>query len=473
MITVHKWLTTILILTDPFIFLLHEILLRYTMNHFDAIVVGVGGVGSMALRGLAKRGSGGKFLGIERFSRCHSKGSSHGRTRLYRKAYFEHPQYVPWLEYSVLEFRQLQKDSGQNLLQECGTLILEHVPASQQGQLPQYCQASMDSALEHNIPVEELSMTDLKQRYPQFCYKYDMVGVLEPGGGFVRPERVQQEAIKEALDSGYVELLENAQVKSWKYNGQTNSVGRPVIELTLIIDPPQEIKSDVDADRSENSLFNGNTEREKIAVTTNSLLISAGAWSGQLIPTWTPLLAPTRQLQGWIDTLSSPRDDHEANDIRYGYEEKPGWVMSTPDYPLPLYGVPADSDDPEYGHEIKIGIHGRDEVLNDPLRNDPHVSKAEMNELETAARAALNVPDSPERSFFSQVTPCIYTMTKDSHFLIGSPHKQVFAVAGLSGHGFKQTPALGAMMSDFGLDFDLSRWNFDFCSPERFGVTPV
>ena len=54
---------------------------------YDVIVIGLGGVGSFALRSLAKelKGQGKKILGIERFERGHTKGSSHGESRLFRK----------------------------------------------------------------------------------------------------------------------------------------------------------------------------------------------------------------------------------------------------------------------------------------------------------------------------------------------------------------------------------------------------
>ncbi len=59
------------------------------MKSFDTIVIGVGGMGSTALRHLARRGQ--KVLGIERFDLGHSMGSSHGLNRIIRLAYFGHP----------------------------------------------------------------------------------------------------------------------------------------------------------------------------------------------------------------------------------------------------------------------------------------------------------------------------------------------------------------------------------------------
>jgi glycine/D-amino acid oxidase-like deaminating enzyme len=54
---------------------------------FDVIVVGVGGMGSAALCHLARRGA--RVLGIEPHEVGHDRGSSHGETRIIRKAYFE------------------------------------------------------------------------------------------------------------------------------------------------------------------------------------------------------------------------------------------------------------------------------------------------------------------------------------------------------------------------------------------------
>ena len=64
------------------------------MRH-DAIVIGLGVMGAAALAELAGRGL--RALGIERFDVPHALGSSHGATRVIRKAYFEDPAYVPML----------------------------------------------------------------------------------------------------------------------------------------------------------------------------------------------------------------------------------------------------------------------------------------------------------------------------------------------------------------------------------------
>src|SRR3712207_1467151 len=87
---------------------------------YDAIVVGVGGMGSAACYHLARRGL--RALGLERFDIPHAMGSSHGITRIIRLAYYEHPSYVPLLLRAFELWDELERDSGRHLLEVTGTI---------------------------------------------------------------------------------------------------------------------------------------------------------------------------------------------------------------------------------------------------------------------------------------------------------------------------------------------------------------
>ena len=63
---------------------------------FDVIVLGVGSMGSATCCFLAERGH--RVLGLEQFDIPHELGSHLGQSRIIRKAYFEHSDYVPLLE---------------------------------------------------------------------------------------------------------------------------------------------------------------------------------------------------------------------------------------------------------------------------------------------------------------------------------------------------------------------------------------
>jgi sarcosine oxidase len=141
-----------------------------------------------------------------------------------------------------------------------------------------------------------------------------------------------------------------------------------------------------------------------------------------------------------------------------------------PELSLPIYTLPSDgSAESKYSSCVKLGIHARNDPV-DPNRNPSSVTQEEHDEMQHAIRAAFNAEISSQP--LTETKPCVYTMTPDDHFMIGVPkeYTRVCAVAGLSGHGFKMTPALGQMLADFALGKGLASWNAEFCSPSRFGV---
>ena len=398
----------------------------------DAVVIGCGGVGSFALRALARETK--NILGVERFALNHSKGSSHGQSRIYRRAYFEDPNYVPWIDYSLDQFSELEALSGLSLKKECGMLLAQEDDGG-------YLRTSLQSAKEHNIPVETLDANQLRQRFPQFRFlSEDMMGIYEPGAGVLRPERTMKAAIDEAMSNG-AKILENTQVQSIK---EVKDIGSTYVEVIV-------------------KYSNGEIGR----IEAKYALIAAGAWASELIPSYASHLTVTRQLQCWVNIT----DTQESNSYKIG--QMPAFVIVSPGWPQPLYGLPADDgcDGDVYKSCIKVGVHERPVIIN-PNQNSSHVTIDEVDEMKQAMYTGLNqeLCSLP----YQKVQPCLYTMTKDSDYLIGAPQEftNVCTVSGLSGHGFKMIPALGQMLADFALERGSleERWNTSFCSPRRFGV---
>src|SRR5215211_9317278 len=87
---------------------------------YDAIVVGVGGMGSAACFHLARRGR--RVLGLERFDIPHAMGSSHGVTRIIRLPYYEDPAYVPLLRRAYALWRELEAATGRRVMHLHGSL---------------------------------------------------------------------------------------------------------------------------------------------------------------------------------------------------------------------------------------------------------------------------------------------------------------------------------------------------------------
>ena len=91
------------------------------VEQYDAIVVGAGGMGSAALYHLARRGV--RACAVERFAIAHDRGSSHGDTRIIRKAYLEHPDYVPLLHRAYALWEELEAEGGEELFARVGLLL--------------------------------------------------------------------------------------------------------------------------------------------------------------------------------------------------------------------------------------------------------------------------------------------------------------------------------------------------------------
>src|SRR3989442_6914831 len=84
------------------------------MQTADIIVLGLGAMGSAAAYHLARRGV--RVLGIEQYTPAHAQGSSHGRSRIIREAYFEHPDYVPLIQRAYELWRGLEPGAGEPML---------------------------------------------------------------------------------------------------------------------------------------------------------------------------------------------------------------------------------------------------------------------------------------------------------------------------------------------------------------------
>ncbi len=140
---------------------------------FDVIILGLGGMGSAAAAHLAGRGK--RVLGLDQFTPPHDKGSSHGKNRVVRQAYYEDPAYVPLL----LRAYELWDDLG--LLTRTGGLLIGR-PDSK------VVVGSYASARQHKLPFELLDAWQIRQQFPQFAPSDEMVALFEKNAGFVRTE---------------------------------------------------------------------------------------------------------------------------------------------------------------------------------------------------------------------------------------------------------------------------------------------
>jgi sarcosine oxidase len=160
---------------------------------FDVIVIGIGAMGAAACWQLARRGV--RVLGLEQFDIPHTRGSSHGYSRVTRTAYYEHPDYVPLLKRSHELWRELEAESGETILHMVGGLYL----GPREGPL---IAGSLRAAQAHGLVHENLDRDAVTRRFPQFELPATWGGLFEPEAGFLRPELAIAAMVTQALRHG-------------------------------------------------------------------------------------------------------------------------------------------------------------------------------------------------------------------------------------------------------------------------------
>ncbi len=360
------------------------------MTDYDVIIVGLGGMGSSAAYHLARRGV--RVLGLEQFNPGHDLGSSHGDSRVIRQSYFEHPDYVPLLLRAYELWREIEAESGQELLTETGGLMMGPVDS-------EVIKGSLASAKLHGLPHQMLTREQIAERFPVFSPPAGTIGFLEPHAGFVRPERSVLAHI-----SGAQVLGADLHFHSPALNWTSNSGGVEVSTAT-------------------------GTYR------ADHLVITAGPWAANPTPHWSLPLAVERQVLYWFDVPHGIDDFAPENFPVYILDEGGGSYV---------YGFPA-LDGPTGG--VKVAFY-RDAMPNFTSADTVNRTVS-AEEIERIYRSAAALLPSLSHECLRYKT-CLYTMTPDQHFVIdhlpNAPNTTI--AAGFSGHGFKFASVVGEILAD-------------------------
>ena len=359
-------------------------------DRYDAIVVGLGGMGSAAAYHLARRGK--RVLGLEQFDLLHELGSSHGVTRIIRLAYHEHPSYVPLLRRSYELWHDLEADAGEQLLVTTGSL--EGGPED-----GTTFRGALEAARLHDLEHEVLDAADMRRRYPAYAgFDASTRVVHQPDGGFLLAERTLLAHVNGALAAG-AELRFREPVLGWEPAGDGVRV--------------ETARGRYDADR---------------------LVVAAGAWARGLVPALDRLAVPERQVLAW---LQPTRDDLFAPD---GF---PVFLIDVEEgsyYGFPIHDVPG----------FKFGRYHHLEEPMDPSDTDRSVRPDD--EAVLRAFAERYFPDGAGPTVMLKA--CIFTNSPDEHFLLGTlpAAPQVSLFAGESGHGYKFASVVGEILADLAVD---------------------
>jgi sarcosine oxidase len=384
----------------------------------DVIVLGLGAMGSAATYQLAKRGV--RVLGIDRYAPPHVFGSTHGDTRVTRLAIGEGVHYTPLVKRSHEIWREIEAETGADLLCTNGGLIISSNANPASTHVRGFFQNTIAAAREYGIAHELLDAADIRRRYPMFNIADDEFGYFEPSAGFVRPE-------------AYV----RAQLDLAKKHGAVLHTGETVLRFE-----PRSDSVCVVTDK-------GYYEADK-------LIVAAGAWAPELLgPELAPLFKIYRQVLLWFQ----PRGDIAT----YGPDRFPIFIWELPNSPQGIYGFPA-IDCVTGG--IKVATESFAETT------DPHSVACDVSDEEIALMHERYIaPFFPDLSAVCVKTAtCLYTVTPDSGFIIDTHpgSDRVIIASPCSGHGFKHSAAIGEALAELALD-GASRHDLSAVRLARFG----
>src|SRR5438105_13232502 len=160
---------------------------------YDAIVIGVGGMGSATVYELGRRGL--HVLGLEQHDIPNDRGSSHGVNRIIRLAYWEHPAYVPLLRRAYELWRDLEARRGEPLLYVTGSIDAGRADGKTVSGSRRSCEL-------HGLPHQVLTAAEVGRRFPGYQLTSDMTAIHQPDGGFVLCERAIVNYVEAAHDLG-------------------------------------------------------------------------------------------------------------------------------------------------------------------------------------------------------------------------------------------------------------------------------
>jgi sarcosine oxidase len=351
---------------------------------YDAIVLGLGGMGAAALAALSRRGQ--RTLGLEQFAIGHDRGSSHGHTRVIRTAYYEHPDYVPLCRAAFASWRQLEQRVQRRLLVDVPCLSV----GFPDGEL---VSGVRRAAREHRLDIEALPPSDLVRRFPQFDFGGSYVGVLEREAGFLYVDRCVRALIDDACAMG-AEIRENSPALDWQADRDGVTVRTAASELRAA-----------------------------------GLVITAGPWARQALGALGAALTVMRQVVFWLPTEG--RREFET----------PQFPVFMADLPEGcFYGIPATD-----GRGVKIARHYGAPELSGPEEASRVVDDADEAPIREFVRRHLAGADLPRQD--SSVCIYTLTPDRHFVIDRHPEHGRVAIACGFSGHGFKFAPVVGEMLA--------------------------
>lgn len=377
------------------------------MTHYATIVLGGGTMGTAAAWQLGLRGE--RAVVFEQFNHVHSLGAHSGQTRVFRHAYAEDPDYVPFVLRADTLWTQLEAETGKTVLHRVGALEL----ANESG--GQHAARARMSAEKYNLDFDWLDADEIRRRWPQFKIGDGWAGGFGASAGFLDVEPALH-AMGDSARANGIEFREQTLVTDW---GATD----------------QGVWVDTADDR----------------VTGDRLIVTAGPWAWKMLAKAGVAFYVLRKTLWWM-AVAEPE--------QFAYGRLPVFMADHEEFGLygfPIFGQPG----------LKYANH-QGGTRTDPDQVERTTTDTEAAFMVRAGRWLFGDEQITGEVIKSAV--CMYAMTPDGHFIIDRlpDHQNVTIGAGFSGHGFKFATAVGEHLVD--LAYDAAARPYDILSIDRFAT---
>lgn len=354
---------------------------------YDAIVIGLGAMGSATLYHLAQRGQ--RALGLEQFEPGHTQGSTHGPHRLIRTSTFSEDGYVPLADRALQLWHDLAEASGVDLVHMNGEVrILD--PATNPGYF-----RNAEAMVERGF-LEWLPEPELAARFPGVRLGDGMAATWEQRAGYIRCEQGVLTHLEQARQHG-------AQVRS----------SEPVTGFTP------------DGAGWRVSTIKGSYHTARVIVTT-------GPWAAEFLGDLGFPMEVQRRVNAYFRPTRPDWWSEEAG--------APNFLLEVPEGHF--YGMPATGN-----VGVKIGVSAG--AVTTARTIDRTIAPEEMTFFRDVLDRYL--PGASGEVAARSTCMCTYTVDGDFIVDHHPHQPGVILGCGFSGRGFKFAPVIGEILADLAI----------------------
>jgi sarcosine oxidase len=357
---------------------------------WDAIVVGLGGIGSGAAYWLS-RALGEGVLGLERFELDHVNGASADHSRIIRLSYHR-PDYVRLAKRAYETWVEVERDAGERIVTVTGGLDLW--PADPAIPMIDYT----DSLTAEGVPFELVDGAEVRRRWPQWRVGDELCAMWQREGGLADPFRGN-----------------TAHRRLARANGATLRDRSPVTSIR-------------DAGGGDLEVVTPDATYR-----TGRVVVAADAWTNELLASFDRRL-PLTVTKEQVTYFACP------DPAAFAPDRFPVWIWM--DEPC-FYGFPT------YGEAGPKAAQDCGGLPVEPADRTFERDEAAFANVERFM--ASHLPGALGPPIYTKT--CLYTLTPDRDFVVDRvPEAPGVIVALGAAHGFKFASVLGRIMAELLVD---------------------